>query len=221
MAAPLTIDAKKAKKRVSSLVANYKKWTESRHPLLDFIIDETDVGKWWVRIRDLQEDEFLGGEYILQMIAPKEYPFGPPEFYFKTANGVYGCDSKVCLSIGEFHKDGFAAGQGGMGGFASQLINGIVFWQDLGPGISILHEEFQRLSDNNANKRGMVPGIKTEHLELARRSRDANYKRFPELSHQFDSLPLNLAYNAVRTLPHSSKVQQLIRNYITVGGVAK
>lgn len=203
---------KKAKKRVSSLIANYKKWSEVRHPYLDFIINESDVGKWWVRIRDLQ-DEFAGGEYIVEMVAPKEYPFGPPEFYFKTPTGVYGCNVKVCISIGEFHKDDFAAGQGGMGGFAVQLINGIIFWQELGHGISILHGEYY--SANKVQKQEMLPGLQIEKRLLAKESKEFNRKHFGSLIDQFDNLPLNVIYRSIPELKHSNKVTALIKNYIT------
>lgn len=203
---------KKDQKRIKSLMANFKKWSESRHQYLDFIIDETDMTKWWVRIRDL-DGEFKGGEYIVHMFAPKDYPFGPPEFYFKTPNGVYGCDSKVCISIGEFHKKDFAAGQGGMGGFAAQLLNGMIFWKELGSGIAILNPEFHHAGKEA--KARMAPALEAEKLRLAAASREANFKRFPDLARQFDTLPLNVAYRSVDDLSHSTRVKTLMKKYIT------
>ena len=201
-------------KREKSLLANYKKWSESRHPYLDFIMDETDIGKWWVRIRDL-DNEFKGGEYIVHMWAPKDYPFGPPEFYFKTATGVYGIDCKVCISIGEYHKSDYAAGQGGMGGFAAQLLNGIIFWSELGTGINILHQDFHMAS--KATKEIMKPRIQEEMKAIAARSRDDNIKRFGDLIKQFDELPWNVFYREIDRLKdvYSSRVCDIMKRYIT------
>ena len=199
-------------RRTKSLVANFAKWSETRHEYIDFLMDDTDPGLWWIRIRDLT-GEFTGGEYIVEMRAPLKYPFEPPEFYFKTPTGVYGIDTKICISIGEFHKDKFAAAQGGMGGFALQLINGIIYWQNLGHGIAILNSEYYSANKNRRNE--MEPVLKSKMAILARESMDWNRAKYPNLVAKFDNLPFNKVARVCFGLPYSSRCIGIMKKYLS------
>ena len=103
-----------------------------------FLMTDTS-NHWYILIRNLEMygEEFKGGEYIVEMIAPADFPFNPPRFFFKTPNGVYEMEKKVCISIGEYHKDQYRATLG-MQGFARELWNGMVNWRDMGGGINII-----------------------------------------------------------------------------------
>lgn len=127
------------KLRAASLVGNFKKYSKIFNPNIDFLMDPKDVGIWYARIRDLEGcyGEFYGGEYIVQIRATEKYPYDPPQFFFYTPNGVYKTNEKICISIGEYHKDKFPAAKG-MGGFAQELVNGLIAWWDLQGGINIL-----------------------------------------------------------------------------------
>jgi hypothetical protein len=115
---------------------------------LIFSMNKDDVCKWTIVIRNLvgNDGEFEHGEYLADMIAPEGFPVDPPEFYFKTPNGVYDIDVKVCVSIGEYHKADFPAAMG-MVGFATQLISGFIGWKDLGGGINILTTSAKKKSE--------------------------------------------------------------------------
>lgn len=174
------------KLRVTSLNGNYKKATATFNPNIDFLMNEKDVGIWYIRIRNIQGryGEFIGGEYIAEMRATDNFPFDPPQFYFYTPNGVYGTRVKVCIGIGEYHKGDYPAAKG-MGGFAQELVNGIMCWEDLGSGINILHTSV------------------SEKTGLAAASVAWNKKNHPELVARFNSIPRYLLHQVVETLPYN------------------
>ena len=68
---------------------------------------------------------------------PENFPFEPPHFYFLTENGLYETGKKVCISIGEFHKDQYRAALG-VSGFCNQLVSGLIGWKTMGTGIAIV-----------------------------------------------------------------------------------
>lgn len=150
--------------------AQLKKATREPNEYVKFYMNDENVSEWFILISNFDGDngEFAGGEYLLKMVAPEGFPFKPPEFYFYTENGVYGTNTKVCISIGEYHSDQYRAALG-MDGFANQLWNGMIGWKSLGGGISILHTDIK------------------EKKRLAARSRDYNRKNYPDLIAKIES----------------------------------
>lgn len=47
----------------------------------------------------------LGGIYHGKLVFPKEFPFKPPAIYIITPNGRFKCNTRLCLSISDFHPD--------------------------------------------------------------------------------------------------------------------
>jgi ubiquitin-protein ligase len=121
--------------------AQFKKAVASRHEYLKFAMSPTNTDIWYILIENVKGkyDEFVDGQYLVRMKAPEAFPNSPPEFYFMTPNGLYDVEKKVCISIGEFHKDSYI-GTLGMLGFAEQLVSGMTDVDYLGHGISILHQ---------------------------------------------------------------------------------
>lgn len=190
--------AKRDLKRAKSLMANFRKWTKTRHALIDLIIpDESNMNRWYIRIRDMDgnNDEFKGGEYLAEIRAPAKYPFDPPEFYFQTPNGVYGCNTKVCISIGEYHKGDYPATLG-MGGFATQLPNGMIAWKQMGGGIEIKH------TDENTKR------------ALAAESRAWNRKHLPRIVEMFEDLPFNRAWDRAAEIKNA-RVRLIVQQWLS------
>ncbi|GFV06455.1 ubiquitin-conjugating enzyme E2 J2 [Trichonephila clavipes] len=46
-----------------------------------------------------------GGVYHGKLIFPGEFPFKPPSIYMITPNGRFKCNTRLCLSISDFHPD--------------------------------------------------------------------------------------------------------------------
>lgn len=120
--------------------AQYKKAIREPSEHLKFHMCEDDVMKWYIILHNFAGDdgEYTGGEYLVRVELPKDFPFNPPSFYFMTPNGLYGLETKVCVSIGEYHKENYRATLG-VDGFCKQLVSGLIGWRDLGNGINIKH----------------------------------------------------------------------------------
>jgi ubiquitin-protein ligase len=121
------------------MMAQFRKATANPNDFAKFTMTD-DVNTWYILINGVagNDNEFVGGEYLVKIFAPADFPFDPPHFYFLTANGVYGTESKVCVSIGEFHKKDYPAALG-MSGFVTQLVSGMIGWREIGHGIQILN----------------------------------------------------------------------------------
>lgn len=48
---------------------------------------------------------YEGGFYHGKLIFPKEFPFKPPAIYMTTPNGRFRTNTRLCLSISDFHPD--------------------------------------------------------------------------------------------------------------------
>ena len=49
--------------------------------------------------------EIIGGYYHGKLVFPKEYPFKPPRIMMITPNGRFQTNTRLCLSISDFHPD--------------------------------------------------------------------------------------------------------------------
>lgn len=110
------------------------------HEYAKFVMSEENPLVWYILLSNFSgnKDEYTGGEYLCRLVAPPEYPYKPPSFYFMTHNGLYQIESKVCISIGEFHPGDHRAALG-MSGFSTELVNGMICWEQMGAGIQILN----------------------------------------------------------------------------------
>ena len=114
-------------------------------PWIKFAMKSDDAMTWYVLLHNFEGDngEFLHGQYLVRVEAGNEFPYKPPKFYFMTPNGVYDVEKEVCISIGQYHPDQYRAALG-MSGFVKQLVSGMIGWQSLGPGISIVTTSAER-----------------------------------------------------------------------------
>lgn len=150
--------------RAAMMMRQFKKATVTDNEFVKFAIDPKDCNTWYLLLRGFSgdDDEFVGGEYLVRMFAPPKFPFEPPQFYFLTENGVYAPEVKVCINIGEYHKDDYRATLG-MSGFADELVNGMIGWRSLKGGINLINTTI-------AQKRS-----------LAQSSRAVNKIKFPHI----------------------------------------
>ena len=118
------------------LMAQYSRYLKEPHPNLLAQIDENDIRVWYFLIYGVDEP-FKTGEYIFRLTANNEFPHKPPSFDFITPNGVYDIGGKICISISEFHNDNWRPSLG-MAGFATQVYNGLICFEELKYGIRIL-----------------------------------------------------------------------------------
>merc|ERR1719509_530060 len=48
---------------------------------------------------------YKGGLYHGKLVFPSEFPFKPPSIYMITPNGRFKTDTRLCLSISDYHPD--------------------------------------------------------------------------------------------------------------------
>lgn len=66
---------------------------------------EEDIFEWQFAIRGPRDSEFEGGIYHGRIQLPTEYPFKPPSFMLLTPNGRFETQTKICLSISNYHPE--------------------------------------------------------------------------------------------------------------------
>lgn len=66
---------------------------------------EENIFEWQFAIRGPQDTEFEGGIFHGRIQLPAEYPFKPPSFMLLTPNGRFETQTKICLSISQYHPE--------------------------------------------------------------------------------------------------------------------
>lgn len=69
------------------------------HPLPSNILE------WHYVVRGPEGTPYEGGMYHGKLLFPSEFPFKPPSIYMITPNGRFKCNTRLCLSISDFHPD--------------------------------------------------------------------------------------------------------------------
>lgn len=126
------------RRQTAILNGQFRSATKQPSEFIKFAMSD-DMSTWYVILSGFTGDknEYVGGEYVVRIYLPPGFPFKPPHFYFMTPQGLYECEKKVCISIGEFHSDQYRAALG-VAGFCEQLVSGLIGWREMGGGISII-----------------------------------------------------------------------------------
>ncbi|KAJ4912379.1 Ubiquitin-conjugating enzyme E2 32 [Raphanus sativus] len=66
---------------------------------------EENIFEWQFAIRGPSESEFEGGIYHGRIQLPSDYPFKPPSFLLLTPSGRFETNTKICLSISNYHPE--------------------------------------------------------------------------------------------------------------------
>ncbi|XP_077998421.1 ubiquitin-conjugating enzyme E2 J2-like [Glandiceps talaboti] len=61
--------------------------------------------EWHYVVRGPEGTPYEGGYYHGKLLFPSEFPFKPPSIYMITPNGRFKCNTRLCLSISDFHPD--------------------------------------------------------------------------------------------------------------------
>ncbi|CAH8838650.1 unnamed protein product [Trichobilharzia szidati] len=65
----------------------------------------TNLFEWHYVIKGPSDSPYKGGYYHGKLVFPKDFPFRPPAIYMITPNGRFACNTRLCLSISDFHPD--------------------------------------------------------------------------------------------------------------------
>ncbi|KRX82976.1 Adaptin ear-binding coat-associated protein 1, partial [Trichinella sp. T6] len=65
----------------------------------------SNILEWHYLLRGPEDSPYAGGFYHGKLIFPSDYPFKPPSIYIITPNGRFKPNTRLCLSISDFHPD--------------------------------------------------------------------------------------------------------------------
>ncbi|XP_054640605.1 ubiquitin-conjugating enzyme E2 J2-like isoform X2 [Dunckerocampus dactyliophorus] len=64
-----------------------------------------NILEWHYVVKGPEKTLYEGGYYHGKLIFPRDFPFKPPSIYMITPNGRFKCNTRLCLSITDFHPD--------------------------------------------------------------------------------------------------------------------
>ncbi|KAL2933715.1 Ubiquitin-conjugating enzyme E2 34 [Bienertia sinuspersici] len=64
-----------------------------------------NILEWYYVLEGSEGTPFAGGYYYGRITFPSEYPFKPPSIRMTTPNGRFMTDTKICLSMSDFHPE--------------------------------------------------------------------------------------------------------------------
>lgn len=64
-----------------------------------------NILEWHYVVRGPGESPYYGGLYHGKLVFPSEFPFKPPAIYMITPNGRFKTETRLCLSISDYHPD--------------------------------------------------------------------------------------------------------------------
>lgn len=64
-----------------------------------------NILEWHYVVKGPESSLYDGGYYHGKLVFPREFPFKPPSIYMITPNGRFKVNTRLCLSISDFHPD--------------------------------------------------------------------------------------------------------------------
>lgn len=96
-------------KRSSSAVARLRQdYIRIKKDPVPYIVAEplpSNLLEWHYVVRGPEDSLYKGGLYHGKLVFPSEFPFKPPSIYMITPNGRFKTDTRLCLSISDYHPD--------------------------------------------------------------------------------------------------------------------
>lgn len=67
--------------------------------------NDENILEWHYVITGPPKTPYEGGQYHGMLRFPSEYPFKPPSISIITPNGRFACNTRLCLSMSDYHPD--------------------------------------------------------------------------------------------------------------------
>ena len=64
-----------------------------------------NILEWHFVIKGPADTPYVGGHYHGKLIFPSEYPYKPPAIMMLTPNGRFNTNTRLCLSMSDFHPE--------------------------------------------------------------------------------------------------------------------
>ncbi|XP_029650930.1 ubiquitin-conjugating enzyme E2 J2 [Octopus sinensis] len=87
------------------LKQDYMRIIKDPVPYVEAVPLPSNILEWHYTVVGPENSPYEGGMYHGKLIFPREYPFKPPSIYMLTPSGRFKCNTRLCLSISDFHPD--------------------------------------------------------------------------------------------------------------------
>lgn len=94
--------SRQAQKRLNK---EYKTITANPPPYVIAKPNDENILEWHYIITGPPATPYEGGQYHGMLRFPLEYPFKPPSITIITPNGRFACNTRLCLSMSDYHPD--------------------------------------------------------------------------------------------------------------------
>ncbi|VDN82273.1 unnamed protein product [Brugia pahangi] len=139
---------------VSRLKKDYAKLMKDPVPFVMAAPLHSNILEWHYVIKGAPQTPYEGGFYHGKLIFPPDFPFKPPSIFMLTPSGRFQTNTRLCLSISDFHPDTWNPAW-----TVSTIITGLLsFMNDTAPTL------------------GSITSSDAEKRILARKSREFNLK---------------------------------------------
>ncbi|XP_063983572.1 ubiquitin-conjugating enzyme E2 J2 [Diachasmimorpha longicaudata] len=97
--------ARKTNSAVQRLKQDYMRLKRDPVPYVIAEPNPSNILEWHYCVKGPENTPYEGGFYHGKLIFPREFPFLPPSIYMTTPNGRFKVNTRLCLSISDFHPD--------------------------------------------------------------------------------------------------------------------
>ena len=88
---------------VRRLMKEYQAIQKDPPPFVVARPEEDNVNLWYYVLEGPPDSPYAGGIYLGKIRFPEEYPFAPPSIMMCTPSGRFKTETRLCLSISDFH----------------------------------------------------------------------------------------------------------------------
>ena len=94
-------------KGLKRVVKELKEYEISDKKAFTLAYEEHNLQVFYAIVRSM-DGPYEGGEYILKIKLPDDYPFKPPVISCETPNGRFHPGTNICLNISHFHSESWS-----------------------------------------------------------------------------------------------------------------
>ncbi|PVH15840.1 uncharacterized protein CXQ87_003695 [Candidozyma duobushaemuli] len=94
--------SRQAQKRLNK---EYKTIQANPPPFIEAKPNDENILEWHFIITGPPSTPYENGQYHGLLRFPSEYPFAPPAISMVTPNGRFACNTRLCLSMSDYHPD--------------------------------------------------------------------------------------------------------------------
>lgn len=95
--------------KVSSATLRLKQdYVRLKNDPVPYVVAEpnpANILEWYYVVSGPEDSPYAGGYYLGKLLFPRDFPFKPPSIYMVTPNGRFKTNTRLCLSISDYHPD--------------------------------------------------------------------------------------------------------------------